>query len=196
MRRVALAVLVVAALGTARAQAVTVGDVIELSKAGVAEEVLLALVEIEPQVFPVDPATVKALKDGGVSDRVIAAMVRHGRTRPIEAPAAAPAGQPDPQPEPQPQSIMIDHDDRHESTVREVAVAVPVYVPVFVHTAHRYDGRIVSQAPVQVLAPSIGLVHSRLGLSPAPPRPTSDPPYWKALAPQSRSSNPPYRPRR
>lgn len=191
MRRVALAILVMAALGTVPAEAVTVREVIELSKAGVAEEVLLALVEIEPQVFPVDPATVRALKEGGVSDRVIAAMVRHGRTRPIEVAAPAPAEPPQSEPAPQPQIVIIDHRD-HAPAVREVPVAVPVYVPVFVHAPRRHDRRIVNPAPVQVVLPSAGLVHSRLGLSLPPPRPTSDPPHWQTLAPLPRRSDPPY----
>jgi hypothetical protein len=189
MRRLALAFLVVAAVGTAHAEAITVREVIELSKTGLSDEVLLALIEIEPQVFPVDPETLKALKQGGVSDRVITALVRHRRTTPVEPrdPAPDPAAPPEPQPAPQPQVVVIDHRDEH---VREVPVAVPLYVPVLVHAPRHRDGQVVT--PVQVFAPSIGLVHSRLGLSPPPPTPTSDPPHWHRYAPLPRRSDPPY----
>jgi len=63
----------------ARADALTVRDVVELTRAGLGEEVLLALIEVDRSVFPIDAATLKELKVNGVSERVIAAMVRSGR---------------------------------------------------------------------------------------------------------------------
>ena len=135
MRRILLTAL--AALLTLvplRADALTVRDVIELTRAGVGEDVLLALIEVDPSVFPIDTATLKRLKDAGVSERVIVAMVRSGRTQPPLA--VADAGPVEEVPAaPAPQVVVIDHQERQP--VREVAVPVPVYIPVPVRSTHR-----------------------------------------------------------
>lgn len=113
----------------ARADALTVRDVVELTRAGLGEEVLLALIEVDRSVFPIDAATIKELKASGVSERVIAAMVRSGR----EAPPPEPVVSETPQPmTPPPQVVVIDHREAPEvrEVVREVPVAVPVYIPV------------------------------------------------------------------
>ena len=177
MRRLALLCALVMTVGASRAEAITVTDIIELSKTGLSDEVLLALIEIESKVFPVDPDTVKALKSAGVSERVITAMVRHGRSKPLEPPPSAPVAPPEPAPAPPPQVVVIDHHDDDVRSVREVPVAVPVYVPVYVRTP-RHDRR-ATQVPVARPGVSIGLPHGRIGLSAPPPRPTSDPPYWQ-----------------
>jgi hypothetical protein len=115
MRRVILAFVLMAPLFVGRADAVTVRDVIELTKAGLSEDVLVALIESDRNVFTLDAATMKALKDGGVSDRVMLALIRNGRT-PVPTPAE-PAPQPQPtvaaqaQADPEPRVIVIDHHD-------------------------------------------------------------------------------------
>ena len=127
MRRLVFVFVALLAISSARADALTVRDVVELTRAGLGEEVLLALIEVDPSVFPIDTATLKYLKDAGVSQRVIVAMVRSARTPP---PAAVPdpfMAQVAPQP-PEPQVVVIDHHDAER--VREVPVAVPVYIPV------------------------------------------------------------------
>jgi len=126
MRRIAplFFVLFVTVL-SARADALTVRDVVELTRAGLGEEVLLALIEVDRSIFPIDAATIKQLKASGVSERVIAAMIRSGREVPIPEPFIAEP--PPPLVAPQPQVVVIDH---HEPEVREVPVVVPVYVPV------------------------------------------------------------------
>lgn len=154
MRRLLLAlILLITSAASAGAQTLTTRDVIELSKAGLSEPVLLALIEVNRSVFPIDRETLKTLKDAGVAPNVIVAMLRSGRDLPVA-----------PQPEPQVQSqppFIVHHDDR-EGTSRErelerelerarereleleiararadrrgaqyvVPVAVPVYVPV------------------------------------------------------------------
>src|SRR4051812_18645293 len=128
MRRIApLLFILFMMLLPARADALTVRDVVELTRAGLGEEVLLALIEVDRSIFPIDAATIKELKASGVSERVIAAMVRSGRevTPPPEPVVAEIAPPPVP---PQPQVIVIEHRDAPE--VREVPVAVPVYIPV------------------------------------------------------------------
>jgi hypothetical protein len=137
MRRLAFVVALLA-ISSARADALTIRDVVELTRAGLGEEVLLALIEVDPSVFPIDTATLKYLKDAGVSQRVIVAMVRSARTPP---PVAAPdpfMAQVAPQ-APEPQVVVIDHHDTER--VREVPVAVPIYIPVVQHSriARHFD---------------------------------------------------------
>ena len=153
MRRAALALVFSLAAGPALAQTLTTKEIVELSKAGMAEEVLLALIDVHRSVFPVDRDTLKMLKAEGVRDNVIVAMIRSGRD-PIPPP-------PPPPPAPTP-SVIVDRGDgtpeliikdrapeqtrvvvvedpvdtrleqssRSEERIREVPVAVPVYVPV------------------------------------------------------------------
>jgi hypothetical protein len=107
-----------------RADALTVRDVVELSRAGLGEDVLLALIEVDPSVFAIDTATLKLLKEAGVSQRVIVAMIRSARMPtppppdPVQAMDFGPVAPP-------PQVVVI---ERPDPVVREVAV--PVYIPV------------------------------------------------------------------
>ena len=158
MRRlIVITALALATSVTAAAQTLSTRDVIELSKAGLGEEVLLALVEVNQSVFPVDRDTLKSLKDAGVPANVIAAMVRSGRD---QAPRALPAPQQIAPPDPvMPQDIIdgggmtarereldrelerakdreLERDlariraSQESQYVTPVAVPVPVYVPV------------------------------------------------------------------
>lgn len=133
MRRFAAAVVLIGSMATASAaEALTTRDVIELAKAGLGEEVLLALIEVDRGVYAIDPASIKALKDAGASDRVIAALVRSGRERVADPPAPLPAPvEPPVDTRPDPQVVVIDR----EPTVREVMV--PVYVTVPTHGRSR-----------------------------------------------------------
>ena len=189
MRWPSLLIAFVLVLGVARAEALTVRDIIELSKSGLSDEILVALIDVERKVFPVDTATLKQLKEAGVSDRVIVAMVRSGRIEPqvSEPPALSERGAAARVEQARvegPQVVVIEHREpapvRQIHEVREVVVPVPVYVPVV--TRHRRGGHVVEQPPVPIAPMStIGLPHPRFGLSPAPPKPTSDPPYWREM---------------
>jgi hypothetical protein len=138
MRRLLCVFVALLALPSARADALTIRDVVELTRAGLGEEVLLALIEVDPSVFPIDTATLKDLKEAGVSQRVIIAMVRSARTPPPVAQDPVIAQMP-PQP-PEPQVVVIDHRDER---VREVPVVVPVYIPVVQRSRiPRHVGRI------------------------------------------------------
>lgn len=123
-----------------RADAVTLQEIVAMSRAGLGDEVLLALIEIDQQVYPVDPDTLKTLKDAGVSEKVILAVVKSGRVRPPVTAATEPAfAVPPAQPEPEPQVVVI---ERERPVIREVPVAVPVYVAVGVpRHDRRRDGR-------------------------------------------------------
>ena len=117
------------------AEALSVRDILELSRAGLGDDVLLALIEVDPSVFPIDAATLKTLKGAGVSERVIVAMVRSARVPPAPLdPGAVPADFPTP---PEPQVIVIDHHDA--PIIREVPVVYPVYVPVYPRSVHARD---------------------------------------------------------
>jgi hypothetical protein len=71
-----------------RADAVSARDIVELSKAGLAEEVIIALIEVESTIFSLDAATLVDLKQEGVSERVLIAMLRSGRGPDQGLPAA------------------------------------------------------------------------------------------------------------
>ena len=77
-----LALIVFVGLGASRAEAVSVRDLVELTRAGLSDQVLLALIEVDRTVFTIDAPTLKMLKDAGVSEAVIIAMIRSGRQEP------------------------------------------------------------------------------------------------------------------
>ena len=127
--RVALAAAVLLlAAAVSPAEALTIRDVIELTKAGVSEEVLLALIDVDGGVYASDTETLKALKAAGVSERVMVALVRSGRERQVPEPAPPPPVPQDEAQAPAPQVVVIEH---HEPQVQQVVVPVPVYVPVY-----------------------------------------------------------------
>ena len=133
-RRILFAFFTVVALAPGRAEAVTIRDVIELSKAGLSETVLLALIEVDRGVFTIDTAMVKQLKEAGVSDAVIVALIRSGRT--TRAPEPQPVAEPAPANEepparPEPEIIVIDHHDAPAQAAPPVVVPYPVAVPVY-----------------------------------------------------------------
>ena len=97
----------------------------ELSKAGLSDQVLLALIEVDRSVFTIDAPTLKMLKDAGVSEAVIVAMIRSGRTAPPVSLDEQPIEPPPPFVAPEPQVVVIEHE---VPVVREVPVAVPVYI--------------------------------------------------------------------
>jgi len=131
MRHCLIALFTVLTIAAGRAEAVTVRDVIELSKAGLSDPVLLALIDVDHSVFQIDTETLKQLKQAGVSEPVIVAMIRSGRTPPPLEPA--PPIEPIPvEPQPvvsEPQVIVIDH---HDPQPAPIAYPVPVAVPVYV----------------------------------------------------------------
>jgi hypothetical protein len=136
MRLVLAAAVLLLAAAAVPAEAVTIRDVIELTKAGVSEEVLLALIDVDGGVYASDTETLKALKAAGVSERVMVALVRSGRERQLPEPAAPPPAPQDEARAPAPQVVVIEH---HEPQAQQVVVPVPVYVPVYTtpSRAHR-----------------------------------------------------------
>lgn len=141
----ALALLIGPAV--ANAYAVTIRDLIELSKEGVSDAILVALIETDGSRFKLTPDDIRSAKTQGLSDAVIVAMIR---TRPVSAPqrdavvdSIPAAPQPDPEPVIAPriivqappvnvsQTVTQRVEVQHErSRVQHVPVYVPVYVPV------------------------------------------------------------------
>src|SRR3990172_1678910 len=74
--RATLLLLLGALFAPSVASAVTLQDLIRLSHAGVADEVLIAMIERDQPVSALDPDQVVALKQAGVSEAVILAMIR------------------------------------------------------------------------------------------------------------------------
>ncbi|MBA3949544.1 MAG: hypothetical protein H0X44_06300 [Acidobacteria bacterium] len=122
---IAAALVLAAALP---AQAVTLRDLVDLSKSGLSDEILIALVEAERSVFHLNAADVQELKRQGLSDRVLLHLLRTPAIREDAARAEAPAYAPEPEPRvpartPSPQVVVID---------RVETIAVPVYLPIYV----------------------------------------------------------------
>ena len=136
---IASALVVVATVATLAttvqpAQALTIRDVIELTRAGLKDEVLVALIEVDGGVYPTDTATLKSLKEAGVSDRVMIALIRSGRERRVEEPPPVPVVDDAQLETPPPPTVVVEHRgviEHREPQVQQVAVPVPVYVPVY-----------------------------------------------------------------
>lgn len=178
MRRVIFAFVFALSVSTA-AQAVTLKDIVELTKAGLGDEVLLAMIDVDGRVYDIDADTLKSLKAAGVSEKVIVALVRSGRERPpvpaepptlddVVAQQAAPA----------PEVIYVERPS--PTVVQQVAVPYPVYVevPVAVRARHDRGGRAEhagTQVPPSPVAPtSIQGQPRKLTDVPAPKEPV----YW------------------
>lgn len=89
MRIVLPALIVLALLPATTASAVTGPEIVALTKAGVSEQVILALIERDKTIFAIGPEQLLALQKDGVSDVVILAMIRSGRQEVAPQPAAA-----------------------------------------------------------------------------------------------------------
>lgn len=118
----AVAVLVAAA---PRADAVTIHDLVELTRAGLGDEILVALIEADGTIFSLDAREILRLHEAGVSERVVLAMLRSGRDRreAERAPAAA-------APEDPPFTGVVIIGERPSPP--PVIVQMPVYVPFVV----------------------------------------------------------------
>jgi len=62
-----------------RASAVTIDEVVAMTKAGVSERVILAVIERDNSIFTIDPDQVVALQRQGLTEPVVLAMLRSGR---------------------------------------------------------------------------------------------------------------------
>jgi hypothetical protein len=170
---------VVVVLTPARAAAVTLQEIIELTRAGVSDEVLIALIEVDRRVFPVDPETLSKLKKAGVSERVMVAIVKSGRT-PIPEPVVSEAA---PRVPADPQVIVV---EREPPVVREVVVPVPVYVAVGTRSRTRHRDLSITSAASPYIQPFVrhhvqSLDRPIVWATDTPPdksRKAAEPVYW------------------
>jgi len=164
-----IAIFAAAMVGSsARAEAITLREIVELTRAGLSDEVLLALIEVDQRVFAIDPDTLKSLKDAGVSPAVIVAIVKSGRMPQPQPDPVVEVPPPDP---PQPQVIVVDR-----PVVHEVVVPVPVYVAVGgrSYTRHRQQPYVVPPTP---FAP-FGTLVAPTAVERPEPRKRPEPVYW------------------
>jgi hypothetical protein len=137
-----LLVLAMAACAPAPASAVTLAEVVALSKAGVSEPVILALIERDQTLFSMSPDQLVKLQRDGLSDTILLALLKSGH--PSEAllpksPVALAAAQPPALPPP-PAVVVVGHDpDYPNARSADVTLATdappvqaPLVVPVFV----------------------------------------------------------------
>jgi len=61
------------------ASAVTLDQIVALSKAGISEPIILALIDRDKTVFTIDPEQLVTLQRDGISENVIIAMLKSGR---------------------------------------------------------------------------------------------------------------------
>ena len=125
MRRLLMCSVFALVLGLAApAQAVTLRDLIDLSRAGLSDDILIALVEAEKSEFRLDAVDVRQLKEQGLSDRLLVHLLQTPTLREEAARNAAAYGPaPAPVPSREPDVVVID---------RVETIAVPVYIPVAV----------------------------------------------------------------
>lgn len=98
-----LLLLVAALCLPVSAGAVTVADIIELTRAGLSDDILVAVIDADRTVFSLDKDTILELKGAGVSRAVLLKMIKSRRE--FDATAQDPASQP-PQ-GPQQQVVVI-----------------------------------------------------------------------------------------
>jgi hypothetical protein len=80
MRALSLGLLAfLLALAPGAASAVTLDQIVTLTKSGVSEPIILALIDRDKTVFTIEPEQLVALQRDGVSEKVILAMLKSGR---------------------------------------------------------------------------------------------------------------------
>ncbi|HEY3884929.1 MAG TPA: hypothetical protein VGL62_06965 [Vicinamibacterales bacterium] len=163
----ALAILLTGSASTA--WAVTVHDVIELSRAGLSDDILVTLIGVDRTVFSIDAATLEELKQAGVSDTVVKAMIRSGRTPATSMPEPVTAQFEPPQP-------AIDSSAPAEAEPAPIPIYVPVPVPVAVPVVAPEARRTIEFVRTRVRTTDGGKLDANL---PLPPNCTvAKPVYW------------------
>ena len=125
----------------ATASAVTIDEVVALSRSGTSEQVIVAVIERDQTLFTLSPALIMKLQRDGLSDRILLALIKSGR--PNEPPPSANAAAPVAAPVPPPPSVAIVGHGPQLPNVPEAdlipadatealapSVPAPVFVPV------------------------------------------------------------------
>jgi hypothetical protein len=108
-------------IAPAAADAVTIRDIIALSKAGLPDDILSAVIDADRTIFTLDAEQILELKRAGVSDAVLLKMVRSRRE--FDTPPSAEATTEQVPPEVAPQVVIIggtkDEDARPDARTSE-----------------------------------------------------------------------------
>ena len=182
-----------ALLVPATASAVTVPEIVTLSKAGVSDAVLVALIDRDKQVFSIDADELVALKREGVSEPVVLAMLKSGRE---QAATTLP---------PAPEIVIVGHDPERPNTTHRfesAASLAPFIVVPYVFTgpvgpinghgacvrltvapaAPPQTGRITSNSVGHITSNNVGSIWTPLATTAATPVSTCEP-----VAPRTRA---------
>jgi hypothetical protein len=132
--RILIIALLCSVFTAVASEAVTLKEIIDLTKAGLGDDVLIALIEVDGGVFDIDAATLTRLKAAGVSEKVIVALVKSGRGRPAPQEAQTLTSVVAEQQAPEVRYV----EGPSTTIVHEIAVPVPIYVgvPVAVRGRH------------------------------------------------------------
>jgi hypothetical protein len=160
--RVVLSVALALALLPAAASAVTVPEIVSLTKAGVSEQVILALIERDKNIFTIAPEQLVTLQKEGVTDAVLVAMLRSGREEPLpQQPAVPPSAYPTAQYyQPEPNVVVVGHgpdrpntgDGYYGAASYIVPYVVPVPYPVLVRGQRTHRGVRDREVPIREFA--------------------------------------------
>ena len=136
--RMMLPVALILVLMSGTASALTVQEVVALSKAGVSDEVLLSLIDRDKTIFAIDNDQLIALTRDRVSEKLVLAMLRSGRQDP---PPPAPAAHVTHAVPADPGAFMFGHGPSKPNTYHEfdqlglagplVVYAAPYFVPPY-----------------------------------------------------------------
>jgi hypothetical protein len=119
-------------VASATVHAVTVRDIVELSRAGLSDDILVALIEIDKSViFTLTTDQILELKHAGVSDRVVIAMIQQGRKAEKNGAPAPRETNDDPPPTYAPPPPYYPPPPAPSTTVVVVPQVTPIFYPVF-----------------------------------------------------------------
>jgi len=180
MRLLRFATLFIAlALVPAAASAVTLDQIVALSKSGVSEPIILALIDRDKTIFTIEPDQLVGLRRDGVSETIILAMLKSGREEGEAAAAEAAAlnaGAIMSTLSPAPEIVVIGHDPERPTDYLN-RYATPGYSTAapFVDVAPMYYGSAYYGAPSyggQRFAQRRRNFAARQNVTPIPPPPS------------------------
>jgi hypothetical protein len=111
------------------ALAVTPKDLIELTRAGLSDDVLVALIEADQGGVRLDAAQILMMRNAGVSERVILALLQEQRRQADAAAAAAAIESQAVEPAPVPEPVAAPAQTAPVVIQQQVPVAVPIFIP-------------------------------------------------------------------
>src|SRR2546426_4412668 len=162
------------ALTPAGAPAVRVDQIVALSRAGISEPIILALIDRDKTVFTIEPEQLVALRRDGLSENVILAMLKSGREEGEAAANAAAALNTAvimSSLSPAPDIIVIGHDPERPSAYSNSAYSNGAYSNGYSSTGYWSAPPFQDNFPMFYGSPYYGLPSygSRRGRRAAPP---------------------------